>query len=444
MNNNKIDFPREIAIKALYEINHKEAYINITISQLLKDDRLSQQDKSFIHQLVYGVIKNRGYIDWIISKYSNIKIKKISPIIKEILRIGIFQLFFLDRVPEFAAINESVQLSKKYSKGKLDRYTNAVLRNVLRDKEKIQSITFDNRDKLIISYSTPEWLVDYLLKQYTFEEVEDYIYKSLEIAPLSVRVNTNKNTKEELEKSLNDEVIAYRQGNIYYDALILSGINDITNSTAYRRGQFIIQDEAAMIAVDILDPKPGDLVLDMCSAPGGKTTHIGERLQNKSGLISRDIYDHKIKLIHDNCNRLGLTNINIQKKNGLDFSQDEMDKYDKILLDAPCSGLGIIRRKPDIKYKLQLEDISNIIKIQKELIENAYKYLKKGGYLVYCTCTINKKENQEIIDYLFNGYPRAKLVPIPKKYADIASKDFIQTFPDTGKFDGFFICKIQK
>ncbi|MFZ7132048.1 MAG: 16S rRNA (cytosine(967)-C(5))-methyltransferase RsmB [Eubacteriales bacterium] len=440
-----IDYPREVTIKILYEINHEGAYINIALHQFLENKKLSELDKSFVHQLVYGTIKNINYIDWMIAKYSKIKLKKISPWIKEILRIAIFQIFFLQRVPDFAAVDESVQLSKKYSRGKSEKFVNAVLRNVLRDKESIEKQCFNSNELLTIKYSCPQWLVQYLMGQYSYEKVRLFLEKSMETAPVTIRLNTLKCTKEQLKSRLHQEGIQYQDGKLCSEALRISDFSDITGYSAYQEGLFTIQDEAAIMVVDILHPEPGDNILDMCSAPGGKTTHIGEKLKGQPGLVSRDIYDHKIKLIQNNCDRLGLFSIQMEMKNGLVFYEEDKEKYDKILLDAPCSGLGILRRKPDIKIKLKKDHIEDMIKIQKKLIKNAYAYLKTNGILVYSTCTINMKENEEIIEYLLSQYPQAKVIPPAMDDKNLIYKDkYIQTFPDTGGADGFFICKIQK
>lgn len=441
----KTDYPREIAIKILYKINHEGAYSNIALHDFLNNNRLDSKDKAFVHQLVYGVVKNVSYLDWIISKYSKIKIKKISPWIKEILRLAIYQIFFLHRVPDFAAVDESVQLSKKYSKGKSHGFVNGVLRNIIRDKDKIINYNFSNNQVLMLLYSFPQWLTSYLLEQYSYEEVKNFFENSMESAPVSIRVNTLKTTKDQLRLRLNKEGIKSSECYLYPEALILEEYDNITLYESFKEGLFMVQDEAAMLTVDILDPKPQEKILDMCSAPGGKTTHIGERLKGQKGLISRDIYDHKINLIQSNCSRLGLNNIIIEKKDGMIFYEEDRERFNRILLDAPCSGLGIIRRKPDIKLKLKYDDIQDIIKTQKKLIENAFLYLKNNGILVYSTCTINKYENEDVVSFLINKYPNAEIIPPDKKFKSIMYKDkYIQTIPDTGKCDGFFICKIKK
>ncbi|MFZ7121152.1 MAG: 16S rRNA (cytosine(967)-C(5))-methyltransferase RsmB [Eubacteriaceae bacterium] len=442
---NKMDYPREVAVKILYNINNCGSYSNISLQKKLSDNKLKDIDKSFISHIVYGIIKNLNYIDWIISKSSKTKFNKISKWIKEILRLGVYQVFFLDKVPDFAAVNECVKLSRKYSKGKADKFVNGVLRNIIRNKESILKHKFCGDDELIIKYSYPEWLVDYLKEQYTMDEIKKYLVESLTTAPTSIRVNTLKSNKEELKKSLSSDGIIFEDNNICHESMIIKDFSDITRYKAYQEGLFFIQDEAATLVVDILDPKPGEKVLDMCSAPGGKTTHIGEKLENQVGLIARDIYEHKINLIKENCKRLDLQNIKIELKDGVNFYKEDINMYDKILLDAPCSGLGILRRKPDIKWKIKSNDIESIISIQKKLILNAYKYLKPGGTLVYSTCTINKHENDGIVSYLLKEYPNAKVLKITNYNKEITIEGkYIQTFPKLNEYDGFFICKIQK
>ncbi|MPW26033.1 16S rRNA (cytosine(967)-C(5))-methyltransferase RsmB [Alkalibaculum sp. M08DMB] len=442
---NKIDYPREVAIKLLYEINTNDAFINIVLKKSLKNSLLKDVDRSFINALVNGVIKNRNYCDWIITNHSKTKFEKISPWIKEILRLSVFQIFFLDKVPDSAAVNESVKLSKKYSKGKADKFVNGVLRNIIRNKDEIINKNFTQHEELIIKYSAPVWIAELLKNQYKLSTVKSFFIESLNSAPTTIRVNKLKINKNDLIKILEEEDIDVYDAKLCESAIVIKNFGDITKYNSYKDGLFIIQDEAAMLVVDVLDPKPGDIVLDMCSAPGGKTTHIGEKILDQPGLSARDIYQHKLELINENCNRLHLENVKLELKNGSVLYSEDIEKYDKILLDAPCSGLGIIRRKPDIKWKLKKQDINSIIKLQKQLIDNAFTYLKPGGVLVYSTCTINKMENQEIVEYLMNKYKNAVLLDIENVNKDILLNDkFIQTFPELDGCDGFFISKILK
>lgn len=441
----KVDYPRELAVKTLYEINHNKAFVNIALKKSLKDPRLSSIDKSFVNTLVYGVIKHMNYCDWIISNYSKIKLKKIAPMLLEILRIGVYQIFFLDKVPHFAAVNESVNLSKKYSKGKSDKFVNGVLRSILRNKEEILQHSFEGDEKMTIQYSAPIWLVNMLKEQYPIEIVGNFFEESIKNAPITARVNRLKITKEELKSSLTAEGINVADGKLRDYSIIIDQFSDISKNPSYQKGWFIIQDEAAMMTVDLLDPKPGEKILDMCSAPGGKTTHIGEMIKDTPGLTARDIYDHKLKLIDENCKRLGLKNIQLELKDGLTFYSEDEKKYDKILLDAPCSGLGILRRKPDIKWNLKEEDIKAIIHIQKSLIKNAFDYLKPGGILVYSTCTINRQENEEVVHSLIENNQSASLLSLKDIDETILlNEHFVQTFPKEGRWDGFFMAKIQK
>ncbi|WP_303860079.1 16S rRNA (cytosine(967)-C(5))-methyltransferase RsmB [Alkalibaculum bacchi] len=441
----KVDYPRELAVKTLYEINHNKAFVNIALKKSLKDSKLSSIDKPFVNTLVYGVIKHRSYCDWVISNYSKIKLKKIAPMLLEILRIGVYQVFFLDKVPHFAAVNESVNLSKKYSKGKSDKFVNGVLRSILRNKEEILQHHFEGDEKMTIKYSAPIWLVNMLKEQYPMEVVENFFEESMKNAPITARVNRLKTTKEELKESLAIEGIGVEDGKLRDYSIIINQFSDISKNPSYQEGLFIIQDEAAMMTVDLLDPKHGEEILDMCSAPGGKTTHIGEMIKDTPGLTARDIYDHKLKLIDENCKRLGLKNVRLELKDGLKFYPEDEEKYDKILLDAPCSGLGILRRKPDIKWNLSEEDIKAIIQIQKSLIKNAFDYLKPGGILVYSTCTINRRENEEVVNGLIDNNQSASLLSL--KGIDetiLLNEHFVQTFPKEDQWDGFFMSKIQK
>lgn len=426
-----IDKSREIALKCLYKIDKEQAYSNITLDDELNKNRkmLNDKDIGLISQIVYGVTTWKLTLDTIISKYSKIKLKKISPWIINILRMGIYQIIFLDKIPKHASVDESVNLSKKYgNKGSIG-FVNAVLRKVSKeDYEELFEIQ-NEKEKISKTQSMPIWIIEELLKNNNIEEV-DRICKNLNLKPeLTIRINNLKTNKDELKEKLKDKEINFKDGTLD-DFLILNNVKNIEKMEEFKNGLFTIQDESAGLTALVLNPKEGEIVLDACSAPGGKTTYIAELMKNNGNIDAWDIYEHRIKLIEQNCKRLG---VNIVKTKIQDASKEigDIKKYDKILLDVPCLGIGVIKRKPDIKWQRKKEDIEEISSIQYEILEKCSKYLKKNGEIVYSTCSILKEENEDIIEKFLKNNSNFKIMDMKK------------IVPNEEQ-DGFFICKLQK
>lgn len=443
-----IDKTREIALKALYEINVKEAYSNLALDEMVKNnrDKIDARDKGFISELVYGVTTWRLTLDAIISKFSKIKLKRISPWILEILRLGIYQIIFLDRIPKSAAVNESVSLAKRYGHKSSANFVNAILRKIeKKDYEELFKIE-NNIERISKTSSMPIWIIEELLKNNTLEEVEKICINSNLRPKISIRVNNLKTNKEELIKELKKQNYKIEEG-ILDDFLVLSNIKNIDSIETFKTGLFTIQDEVAGLVPIILNPSKDDRVLDACSAPGGKTTYLAEIMKNTGEIIAWDIYKHRLKLVEENAKRLGIRNIRIQQKDASIYDEFSENTYDKILLDVPCLGIGVLKRKPDIKWKRKKEDIQEITKIQQQILENCSKYLKKGGKLVYSTCSIINDENENIINEFLE---KNKGFSIEKIKLDNNYKFFKKFIKTNGclqvyqneRTDGFFIASI--
>ena len=416
---------RQLAVKVLYEIDKNGAYTGIELKKQLSSSELSSVDKAFATELVYGVIKNRTRIDYIISKYSKQKIKKISDWIINILRIGVYQLIFLDKVPQSAAVNESVKLAKRYGHSASSGFVNGILRNVSRNGDVVYP---DGNEYYEVYYSHPKWLVDMLFSQYT-EDAKKIIENNNLVPNTTIRVNALKTTPEELSNSLESKNITVTKTS-EDNVLIISGYGDISNLEEYKNGLFTPQGMSSYISAKTLEPKENEVILDLCSAPGGKTTAIAEMCGNKAEIFAFDLYDHKKILIENNCKRLGISCVKANVADATEIMQDFVEKADKVLADVPCSGLGIIRKKPDIKWNKDSTDFDEIIKIQNQILNNAAKYLKKGGTLVYSTCTLNKAENEDVVNNFAsnNGF----------------KIEFMKTFLPGGEYDGFYVCKMIK
>lgn len=439
---------REIALKALYKIEKEDAYSNIALNQVLKENKnIDERDVGLISELVYGTITWKLTLDEIIKKYSNIKLKKISIWILNILRMGIYQIIFLDKIPKSAAVNESVNLAKRYGHKSSSNFVNAILRKVsVSDYNELEEIK-DDKERISKTTSMPMWIIEELLKQKDIKEVEE-ICKNSNLKPsTTIRINKLKTNKKDFEEKLKERKIEYLEGSLE-DFLILKRVKNIENIDLFKEGFFTVQDEGAGFIVEVLDPKEGEHVLDACSSPGGKTTYISEKMKNKGKIEAWDIHEHRVKLVQNTAERLGVNIIEAKIQDATEFNENLVETFDKILLDVPCLGLGVIKRKPDIKWKRKKEDIEEITKIQKAILNNCSKYLKKNGELVYSTCSILKEENEDIIkEFLEKNSQFDFCNQIEKKYENIVifgEKDkYINIYPSEEN-DGFFICKLRK
>lgn len=439
--------PREIALKTLLDINRDKAYSNIQLNRLTK---LDPRDQGLVRELVYGVLENKLYIDHIISKASKIKLKKIHPKILEILRLGIYQILFMDKIPNSAAVNESVKLAKKHGHKATVGYVNGVLRSVSRDLDKFTRVdTKDPIEYLSIRYSHPRWLVERWVEEHGLEFTEGLCKANNQTPSLNIRVNTLLISKEDLKERLEAKGIRIKEGRYALDCLIIEEAHNITELDEFKKGLFTIQDESSMLVAQIMDPREGSLVLDACSAPGGKATHLAQYMNNRGRIICRDIFQHKLKLIEENARRLKIDIIDVESYDALKLDERLVGKVDYVLLDAPCSGLGLIRRKPEIKWNRTLEDIKDLSKLQYDIINVVKSYVKAGGVLLYSTCTIERKENIDLINRFLRENPEFKLLDISdmikgKENLNTLNEGYIQLYPHIHGTDGFFIVKMVK
>ncbi len=445
-----VDKAREVALKTLYRINNEQAYSNIALDEELNKNKqkLNEKDIGLISEIVYGVVTWKITLDEIIKKYSKIRIKKISPWISDILRLSIYQIVFLDKIPKSAAVNEGVNLAKRYGHKSSSGFVNAILRKVEKqDYEEMKNIK-DNKERLSKQYSMPLWIVEELLKEGIKPENVEKICRASNIKPkVSIRVNTLKTNKQELKQVLEKENIKALDG-ILEDFLILDKAKNIEKLESFKNGLFTVQDEAAGLTALILNPKKGETILDACSSPGGKTTYIAQLVENDGKIFAFDIHEHRTKLVEQTAKRLGINIIETKVQDASKFDKKYENKFDKILLDVPCLGIGVLRRKPDIKWQKQKEDVEQITKIQYAILENCSKYLKTGGELVYSTCSILKEENENLVKKFLQKNKEFELEKIKisdenffKKYLE--NEQFLQV-EQNEKTDGFFICKLFK
>ena len=357
---------REIAFKILCDIEENNNYSNIAINKHFKNLKISNQDRGLATEIVYGVVENKYYLDYVINKLSKIKTQKLSICVKILLRMGIYQIAFLNSISDYAAVNETVNLVKKYDK-RSSGFVNAILRNIIRNKDEILNVDIENDDIMYLStkYSYSPWMIKNFINSFGKDFTEDLIEANNEKPSIYLRTNTLKISRDELIEKLKENGLKAYKVSIIDEAIRVENLKDIENNELFKEGLFTIQDISSMMASKVLNPKENSNALDVCSAPGGKTTHIATLMNNTGKVISRDVFEHKLKLINNTVNRLGLTNVEVENFDASILDENSINKFDYVLADVPCSGLGIIRRKPEIKYKSKAE-IKKIYQFYKE------------------------------------------------------------------------------
>ena len=421
---------RELALNILYKVEFGEGYANIEIDKEFNKSDLIDLDKALASEIVYGVLTWKITIDEIIKMHSSIKMQKISPWILNILRIGIYQIVFLDRIPESAAVNESVKLAKKYGHEMSAKFVNAILRKI--DKNEMDKLLEHLSTKALLEdeiisivTSHPLWLVDELLKEYDKKFVTELLNANNIKPDITIRANLLKTSRDDLFNLLRLKRVDCRKGNLQ-DSIKVKKLTDFGTQL------YTVQDEAAQLACLKLDPKPGEKILDACSAPGGKTTYIAQLMENKGRVDAWDIHPYRVRLVEEAAKTLGIDIIKANVKNATEYTTAFNGHYDRILLDVPCTGIGVIRKKPDIKWTRKVEDIDEMVEIQSQILDTCSEYLRTGGRLVYSTCTVFKRENEEQIERFLMKHTEYKLL------------EKINLYPHINDTDGFFIAVLQR
>ncbi|MDE6025151.1 MAG: 16S rRNA (cytosine(967)-C(5))-methyltransferase RsmB [Lachnospiraceae bacterium] len=429
---------RDIVLTILTDIENNNTFSNIAITKALRQNQFeNKQDRAFITRLAEGVTESKIKLDYVINQFSKTPVKKCKPLIRSLLRMGTYQILYMDSVPDSAVCNETVKLAKKHNFAGLSGFVNGVLRNIARNKEKIEMP--DESDILrflSINYSMPLWLCEKLLKDYP-DKGRNIIEASFEERKTSIRVNELKIKRDELkdyiysrQREAGLENISLHDG--YYDdkALLISGYDFIRKTPGYREGYFTVQDESSMCSVRAAGIKQGDIVVDVCAAPGGKTTCAAEFLMGTGMVYARDISEDKLALIEENVSRLAIKNVDISKWDACVVDETLINKADVVIADLPCSGLGIMGRKNDIKYRINEEQLTELIKLQRTILETVWQYVKQGGVLLYSTCTINPEENSGNVNWFLSEHKEFKLEE---------ERQFLQGID---KCDGFYYAKL--
>lgn len=437
---------RELALKILFQINEEGAYANLALDKALfpcKD--LDPRDRGLITEIVYGSVKNRGKLDYILNQFAKTKVKKMDHWTRNNLRMALYQILFLDKVPDSAAVDESVKLAKKY--GHSDKFVNAVLRNYLRGKDTIQ---WPDKAKqpieyLCVEYSFPQWMVERFVRQYDLEKTEKLLEYYNRPAPLWIRTNTLKISRDALKQQLEQEGIAVSESRYTMEGLQIHSTVNLHQLNAFQQGLFTVQDESSMLVALAAEPNQNMRVLDVCSAPGGKSTHMAQLMKNTGTIYACDIHKHRLDLIDENCKRLGVTNIKTVEQDGIVLTRRWQEPFDVVVCDVPCSGLGVLGRRADARWFKESEDISGLCGIQKRILEEAAQLVVPGGTLIYSTCTITPEENQDMIAQFLAKHSEYKLdetITDCWLNMDKESKGYVQFLPFEDDMDGFFIARM--
>lgn len=435
---------RDVALKIIGEVETGGAYANIALARELARQPLSDQDRRFVTELVYGTVKAGRTLDWILSHYSSRPLDKVPAVIRNILRMGIYQVFFLSRVPASAACNQAVELAKKYGHIGTAKFVNAVLRSAVRNSEKA---AYPDRERhpvqyLALRYFHPEWLVERWLGRLGPEECEALCRIDNETPPLSVRTNTLKINRDRLLDRLAQEGATAEPSRWTPEGIVCREYPAMAALPSLREGLFQVQDESSMLVAHVLAPQPGEFVIDACGAPGGKSTHIAALMGNKGRVLSVDLYGHKLKITGENAARLGIGIIETKEFDATRLDTLYAGQADRVLVDAPCSGLGVLRRKPDSRWRKSEAMLKELPKLQSAILNSAANCVKPGGVLVYSTCTTEPEENEQVVEAFLAARREFRLEDTGQHLPVTRPGKMVQLWPHRDDVDGFFIARM--
>lgn len=441
---------RDIALTLLLRIEADAGYSHILIDREIKKKQMATKDQALLTEIVYGTLQRKITLDYYIDTYIRTK-QNLELWVRMLLRMSIYQIVFLDKIPDHAVIHEAVEIAKKRAHKGLGSFVNGILRSIQRKGvPKTDSLTPIEK-KIGVETSTPEWLVTRWLSMYNKEITEAMCQENLLHKPMSVRIQSMKITRSTAKEKLLDEGIKTDESKISSDGLIVLEGNVLT-STLFRKGLLTIQDQSSMLIGELIQLENDMHVLDACSAPGGKTTHLAEKMNDTGKIYAYDLQKNKIKRMRERIVEQGLTNIEANQGDARKLQEKhDTESFNRVLVDAPCSGLGVIRTKPEIKYQKTESDIHNLAGIQKDILHHVAPLLKQGGFLIYSTCTIDKEENEDVVQAFLNDHPEYEVdisffseLPQLLQEGPGVSEWGVQIFPQTIGSDGFFLTRLHK
>ena len=438
---------RELVLDILIEVNEKDQYSHLVIRSVLdKYQYLDKKERAFLTRLAEGTIEHQIEMDYMIDSFSKVKVRKMKPLIRNLLRMSVYQLRYMDAIPDSAVCNEAVKLAKKRGFRQLSGFVNGVLRSIVREGDKLlyPDAAIEPKRYLEVKYSVPGWIINRWMKAYGYEQTETILSHFYQESPLTIRTNRTKCTPEELRtKLINEQVTVEKIGEIpaesgeFKDALdrlwgyayTISDFDHLQSLQTFQDGDFYVQDLSSMLVAEMAAPKKGDYVIDVCAAPGGKSSHIAELMDGTGMVEARDLTEYKTNLIEENIRRHGLLNMKAVCMDATVFDRDSVGKADILICDLPCSGLGVMGKKTDIRYKMTEEKEKELVQLQRQILKTVIPYVKENGTVIYSTCTIDRAENEENAAWIEREFPELSLVAMK------------QMLPGEAGNDGFFISK---
>ena len=440
---------REIILNILLEITEDGVYSHLALQKwLAKYQHLDKRQRAFISRVSEGTLQHMLELDYLLNQVSNVKVNKMKPVIRAILRSAVYQLKYMDSVPERAVCNEAVNLAVKRGFQSLRGFVNGVLRNMIR---KMRSIPYpvEPVSRMEVQYSIPRWILELWQKSYDLATIEQMVASFQEEEKgLTIRTNLSKTTPETLQNSLQSLGITVTKHPDLPYAFTICGFDYLETIPAFQAGEFYVQDISSMLVGELVSVRKGDICLDVCAAPGGKALHLAELLNGSGQVEARDVSDKKVKLLKENITRSGATNIWAKKWDARIENKEWVDKADVVLADLPCSGLGVLGKKADLRYNIKIESLASLVTLQREILTTVQAYVKPGGTLVYSTCTINRMENEDNVAWFLKQFPQFKLVDLtpllPSSLSGFCKEKMLQLLPGIHQGDGFFICRLER
>ena len=442
---------RDLVLSMLKEIYAGNEFSHILIRQVLeKYDYLEGNEKAFIKRLTEGTLERTIELDYVINQFSNTPVNKMKPLIRSLMRMSVYQILYMDAIPDSAVCNEAVKLAALHKFTSLKGFVNGVLRNIARNKE---SISYPKKEEntvsyLSVTYSLPVWIVEHFIREYG-EMAEKICAGLLQERPVTIRLREAmmEEQKQALLEAWSEQNIKAIPHTYLPYAYMLEKTEGIKNVEGFEDGKFQVQDVSSMLVAQVADIKPKMQILDVCAAPGGKATHAAEKLMGTGQVVARDLTEYKVNFIWENADRLELTNLWAEEWDACQWDEDKESWADVLFCDAPCSGLGIMGKKRDIKYRLTPENLTDVVKLQRQILETVWKYVKKDGILMYSTCTINREENEKQVQWIVEHLPFEVVSMkefLPKELKEEESQWGLQLLPGIHETDGFFLCKLRR
>ena len=426
---------RELVLDILIEVNEKEQYSHLVIREVLgKYQYLEKQERAFLTRLAEGTMEHLLEMDYIIDSFSKVKVKKMKPLIRNLLRMSVYQIQYMDAIPNAAVCNEAVKLAKKRGFAQLRGFVNGVLRSIARDVHKLQypDERLEPLRYLEVNYSMPEWIARQWVKDYGYEKAKAICESFFVERPITIRTNITKISPERLKIRLEEEGVRVTEVEGLSYAFAIEGFDYLRSLGSFQEGLFYVQDISSMMVAQAAAPQRGEYIIDVCAAPGGKSSHLAELLGGTGMVEARDLTEYKVSLIEENIERHGLSNMQAVQMDATVYDEASKEKADILICDLPCSGLGVMGKKTDIRYKMTSQKQADLVKLQRQILDTVHTYVRPGGTLIYSTCTIHRGENEENVAWFLKKYPDFTLI----------SKE--QMFPGDMYHDGFFIAKLER